>query len=485
MSRKKDIFIALFFLFFTSNGFAQKTYIPWNHGKLKVSEEGRYLMQEDGTPFFWLGETGWLLPQRLDREEAEYYLEQCKNAGYNVVQVQTLNNVPSMNKYGQYSNIDGFNFKNINQKGVYGYWDHLDYIIRTAARKGIYIGMVCIWGTPVGKGDMDVKQAKAYGEFLAERYKNDPNIIWMIGGDIRGDVKTDVWESLANTIKSIDKNHLMTFHPRGRTTSATWFNNASWLDFNMFQSGHRRYGQRNGDGDYPIQENTEEDNWRFVERSLATSPMKPVLDGEPIYEDIPQGLHDPNETRWKDFDVRRYAYWSVFAGSFGHTYGHNSIMQFVRPGVGAAYGATTPWYDALKAPGYNQMKYIKNLVLTFPYFQRIPDQSIIAGANGERYDRAIATRGNDYLLVYNYSGRPMQVDLSKISGAKKNVWWYNTKNGQLAYAGEFDSKVNTFQHDSGYLSGNDQVLIAVDSSEDYIEKNWVELPDAQSKYIKK
>lgn len=160
-------------------------------------------------------------------------------------------------------------------------------------------------------------------------------------------------------------------------------------------------------------------------------------------------------------------------------------MQFVRPGVGAAYGATTPWYDALKAPGYNQMKYIKNLVLTFPYFQRIPDQSIIAGANGERYDRAIATRGNDYLLVYNYSGRPMQVDLSKISGAKKNVWWYNTKNGQLAYAGEFDSKVNTFQHDSGYLSGNDQVLIAVDSSEDYIEKNWVELPDAQSKYIKK
>jgi hypothetical protein len=26
--------------------------------------------------------------------------------------------------------------------------------------------------------------------------------------------------------------------------------------------------------------------------------------------------------------VRRYAYWSVFAGSCGHTYGHNAIMQF-------------------------------------------------------------------------------------------------------------------------------------------------------------
>ena len=130
----------------------QKTYIPWSNGKLVVSEEGRYLKHENGTPFFWLGETGWLLPERLNRDEAEYYLEQCKRRGYNVIQVQTLNNVPSMNIYGQYSMTDGYNFKNINQKGVYGYWDHMDYIIRTAAKKGLYIGMVCIWGSPVSHG---------------------------------------------------------------------------------------------------------------------------------------------------------------------------------------------------------------------------------------------------------------------------------------------------------------------------------------------
>ena len=140
---------------------------------------------------------------------------------------------------------------------------------------------------------MNEKEAVAYGKFLAERYKDEPNIIWMIGGDIRGDNKTEVWDALANSIRSIDKGHLMTFHPRGRTTSATWFNDREWLDFNMFQSGHRRYGQRNGDGDYPIEENTEEDNWRFVEASQAKTPLKPVIDDEPIYEDIPQGLHDP------------------------------------------------------------------------------------------------------------------------------------------------------------------------------------------------
>ena len=64
-------------------------------------------------------------------------------------------------------------------------------------------------------------------------------------------------------------------------------------------------GQRNGEGDYTIKENTEEDNWRYVETSQAMRPLKPVLDGEPSYEDIPQGLHHLDEPRWKDYDIRR------------------------------------------------------------------------------------------------------------------------------------------------------------------------------------
>lgn len=454
----------------------QKTYIPWSNGKLVVSEEGRYLKHENGIPFFWLGETGWLLPERLNRDEAEYYLEQCKRRGYNVIQVQTLNNVPSMNIYGQYSMTDGYNFKNINQKGVYGYWDHMDYIIRTAAKKGLYIGMVCIWGSPVSHGEMNVDQAKAYGKFLAERYKDEPNIIWFIGGDIRGDVKTAEWEALATSIKAIDKNHLMTFHPRGRTTSATWFNNAPWLDFNMFQSGHRRYDQVRGDGDDRAEASKAEDNWRYVEAGLAMKPRKPIFDAEPSYEEIPQGLHDPSQPWWKAPDVRRYAYWSVFAGAFGHTYGHNSIMQMLKPANVGGYGATKTWYEGMKDPGFNQMQYLKNLMLTFPFFERVPDQSIIAGENGTRYDRLIATRGNDYLLVYNYTNRPMEIDLTKISGKKKNAWWYDVTDGSLEYIGEFDSKVTPFKYDGGHGAGNDRVLIAVDASKDYVGKDWKSIP---------
>ncbi|WP_303643929.1 DUF4038 domain-containing protein, partial [uncultured Duncaniella sp.] len=145
---------------------------PWNNGKLRVSDNGTYLQHENGKPFFWMGETGWLLPERLDRAEASYYLNGCREAGFNVVQVQTINGVPAINFYGQLSNPDGWDFSEINKKGVYGYWDHMDYIISQAEKNGIYIAMVPIWGGLVKAGLMSVDDAASYGRFLAERYKD-------------------------------------------------------------------------------------------------------------------------------------------------------------------------------------------------------------------------------------------------------------------------------------------------------------------------
>ncbi len=282
---------------------AAKVYKPWSNGKLKVSENNRYIVHENGKPFFWLGNTAWLLPERLNRDEVEFFLEKDRLAGYNVEQIQVLNAIPTFNIYGHAANNAEFDFSKVSQPGVYGYWEHLDYIVDVAAQNGIYIAMDCIWGSMINQ--MDVKKAQSLGRFLAERYKDKPNIIWMIGGDIKGDKSPEVWDAMARAIKKIDNNHIMTFHPRGRTTSAWWFNDREWLDFNMFQSGHRRYGQRKGDGDYTIKDNTEEDNWRYVDMSFEKNPIKPTIDGEPSYEDIPQGLHDFNEARWMDYDVRR------------------------------------------------------------------------------------------------------------------------------------------------------------------------------------
>ena len=117
--KKLSLFICLF-IAAMSGIYAQdpvkKVYKPWDNGKLRVSDNGTYLQHENGTPFFWMGETGWLLPERLDRSEASYYLNGCREAGYNVVQVQTINGVPAINFYGQLSNPDGWDFSEINKK---------------------------------------------------------------------------------------------------------------------------------------------------------------------------------------------------------------------------------------------------------------------------------------------------------------------------------------------------------------------------------
>ena len=454
---------------------------PWDKGALRVSPNNRFLQFDNGEPFFLLGETAWLMPERLNRDEVLFYLQTCHEAEYNMVQMQVMNDVPSYNIYGQRSLTVG-------KTGIWqmeeAYWQHIDYIIEQAARNDIYVGMVCIWGGLVKAGKMDVQQAKAYGTFLAKRYKDCPNIIWIIGGDIQGDVKPDVWEALATSIKAIDKTHLMTFHPRGRTTSAHWWSKASWIDFHAFQSGHRKYGQRMGTKDYPIPDNTEEDNWMYVDSVWTYQPQKPVIDDEPIYEEIPKGLHEVTEGYWHDSDVRRYAYWSVFAGSCGHTYGHNAIMQFYRPGYPPAYHCTKPWTEALHDPGFNQMKYLKRLMLALPYFERVPDQSIVID-NGTQYDRLAATRGTDYLLVYNYTSRDMKIDLRKISGKRKMVWWMSARTGQLTSLGEYDNKVVTFRpHPQPGIPIDDGILIAIDATK-YKSGVWppVSAQEQAMKYV--
>ncbi|MCB2377319.1 glycoside hydrolase family 140 protein [Hymenobacter sp. BT635] len=433
-------------------------------GKLKVSANGRYLQTEAGQPFFWLGDTGWLLFNKLKREEAETYLEDRRKKGFNVIQVMVLHQVPSVNVYGDSALVRGNVARPLTTPGnaatdaaQYDFWDHVDYIVDLAAKKGLYMGLVPVWGTNVKAGKVNQQQAKTYATFLAERYKNRPNIIWLNGGDIAGSDSLKVWHTIGSTLKSLDPNHLVTYHPRGRTQSSDWFHNASWLDFHMYQSGHRRYEQ---DTSRNEKKHFGEDNWRYQLVDNTLKPLKPSLDGEPSYEGIPQGLHDIKQPRWTDADVRRYGYWSVFAGAFGYTYGQNSVMQMHSAfDKGSAYGSKELWSEALNAPGASQMVHLRNLMLSRRFFERVPDQSLIAGEVGEKYDRLFATRGNSYAFIYTYTGRNIKVNMGKIQSTEVQAAWYNPRDGKITVIGKFpNTGVREFNPPGEPKNGNDWVL---------------------------
>jgi hypothetical protein len=272
-----------------------------------------------------------------------------------------------------------------------------------------------------------------------------------------GSDSTKVWNFIGETLDSIDKNHLITFHPRGRTISSIWFQNEKWLKLNMFQSGHRTYAQ-----DAATNElfRFGEDNWKYVNLVYNKTPIKPVLDGEPSYEGIPYGLHDTTLPRWKAKDVRRYAYWSVFAGAAGFTYGDNSVIQMHKPGdKTSVYGAKKYWYEAINDPGASQMIWLKKLMLSKPYFDRVPDEGLIAD-QGEKYDYIAATRGEDYAFFYDYTGRKFKVNMGKIAGAEVKATWYCPTDGTKKVIGIIvNNRVKNFDPPGKEKDGNDWVLI--------------------------
>lgn len=430
---------------------------------LKISPNKRFFQTADGKPFFWLGDTGWLLFIKCTREEALQYLDDRKQKGFNVVQAMLIHDINlGVNAYGDSSvyNKDvslprttpGSSFQNEKE---YDFWDHVDYIINEAAKRGIYMALVPVWGGNIKH--VNEAQAKSYATFLADRYKNSSNIIWLNGGDIKGSDGLNEWKMIGNTINSIDKNHLITFHPRGRNSSSTWFHNESWLDFNMFQSGHRSYAQDTSSGETL---HYGEDNWRYVDVDYQLKPTKPTFDGEPSYEDIPYGLHRADQPYWQDYEIRRYAYWSVFAGGCGFTYGHNSVMQFYTPGdSGISFFPRIKWQDGLKAPGAGQMQYLKKLMLSKSYFDRVPDQSLIVD-NGERYDKVIATRGKDYAMFYVYNGREFKVKINRQKFCPGRASWFNPRNGEIKAINDYKVKtINEFDPPGGKENGNDWVLI--------------------------
>lgn len=422
---------------------------------LKVSDNGRFLQTADGKPFFWLGDTAWLLFQRLNREETLRYLDNRKSKGFNVVQVMVLHAANDTTAGGAEALIDGDPGKP--KPGAY--WDHVDWVIDRAMERGIFLGMVCAWGSVVNSGKLNMENVEAYTLFLVQRYRSKPNIVWITGGDTRGDRHADVWRTMGGLIRKLDSRHLITYHPFGRTQSSTWFHNEPWLDFNMFQSGHRRYDQDDTPGAKG------EDSWRYVQEDYARTPVKPTLDGEPSYENLPQGLHNPKEPYWTDKDVRRYAWWSVFAGAFGHTYGENAIIQMYQPGRKGAYGVRTYWNEVLDAPGAGQMHLLKDLMLSRPYFDRIPDQSL-AVDSGSRYDYIAATRGKSYAMLYTWTGRTFKVKMGVISGKNVRCAWYDPRTGETRAVGTFaNTGIREFDPPGEPAPGNDWALLIDDAKE--------------------
>lgn len=434
---------------------------------LKVSDNKRFLVTADGQPFFWLGDTAWELFHRLNREEAERYLSNRAERRFTVVQAVVLAELDGLNDPNPYGHTPLRN-NNPTQPNE-DYFAHVDWIVTRANALGLYVGMLPTWGDKwnrakwgVGPEIFTPENARAYGEWLGRRYRN-AGIIWIVGGDrpIEVDSHRAITRAMAEGLRAGDGGaHLITYHPPGGNGSSTWFHDEAWLDFNMRQNGHvteftGRYDQTRADYD--------------------RTPTKPVIDGEPIYEDHPVSFDAKKLGHSVAADVRRPLYWNLFTGAFGHTYGHHSVWQMWTPTRKPINNPLMPWFDAIDQPGAAQMQHGRALMESRPFLTRIPDPDIVVTSTvptsvpgAGRYQFA-ATRdsGGSYAMVYAPVGRMFSVRMSTISGPKVRAWWFDPRSGKASDAGTF---ANTGEREftppaKGELL--DWVLVLDDASKNY------------------
>ncbi|MBA2562705.1 MAG: glycoside hydrolase family 140 protein [Chitinophagaceae bacterium] len=429
--------------------------------QFKISANKRYLLKDD-KPFFWLGDTAWELFHRLDREQADQYLKRRAEQGFTVIQAVALAEFDGLHAPNAYGDLPLENDDPAKPREAY--FKHVDHIIDQANKYGLTIGFLPTWGDKLwkstwGKGPeiFTPVNAKNYGKWLGNRYRDRQNIIWIIGGDRnpQNAMHENVWRQMAEGIEEgVGGNDkaLISFHPQpNELGSAQWFHKDGWLDFNMFQNGHCRDGAI----------------YDKIQTVYNMIPVKPVMDAEPIYEDHPVCFNAKDLGTSAPYDVRKYAYLDLFAGAHGHTYGCHDIWQFYSADKEAVNNPHVYWQQALELPGANQMKFIRNLMESRPLLDRVPDQSILLENNLSASGRIQATRGKDYLFVYTAAGKAFTIALGKISGKLLKGFWFDPKTGNTTAIESFENRgTKKFTPPtSGY--GNDWVLVLDDDSKNY------------------
>jgi hypothetical protein len=313
------------------------------------------------------------------------------------------------------------------------YFETVDLAVRVAREKSLILVIMPLGGCSGAfihqKKIITPAVARGYGQWLGNRYKDEPNILWANGADLLPWEYENIYRELAAGLQTGDNgNHLISLHPGGRPgISSSYFHQEGWLSANIIQTW----------SDYwAIHPLVNEDYWRL--------PAKPVILAEGAYE---AGTEYPTAPI-TPLIVRKQAYWAYLAGGF-HSYGHNDMWR-----------KNPTWQASLDAPGAKQMTILKNLFTSFKWWNLIPDQSIFSNGAGssKSLNAAACSCDGELIIAYLSSPAPVCLELGKLTASPSaQARWFDPQSGQDHLIGVFPTTTSqTFNPPDG---SEDQVLI--------------------------
>jgi hypothetical protein len=422
--------------------------------KLKVSANGRYFTDQDGKPFFYLGDTAWLIFQRLDHKEVDDYLKNRASKGFTVLQAYVLRGLDVRHPDGPISLLGEKPLIDRDPtKPNEAFFKNVDFVINRANELGLVMGLVVSKSWHVNKHPekvFDVKNAYTFGKFLGQRYK-DNAVLWYVGGDSSPGEDREIWLAMVKGLKDgSEGKQLISYHGGGHTSSSQWFHKEDWLDFNSIQSGHL-WGDKTYD---------------FIVKDYGLTPAKPTVDMEPPYENHPTG----KTPRIDSHQVRKSAYWAMLAGAAGHGYGALDLFHLYKDSDGPfPRNGFQPWRKAIAYEGSRQVGFMRRLFELRPWYKLVPDQSVIASGQGEGEEHIMAARAEDgsFLLAYLPHGGAVGIHMDKLTGKSNKARWFDPRKGTWQEIGSYP---NTGTHEFAAPSKGDQadwVLVLDDAEKGY------------------
>lgn len=378
---------------------------------LSIHADGHYFLDKNGQPFFWLADTAWPLFSQYSLEEAERYLRRRAEQGFNVVKgvlawpLGTFyeQEIPQPNYLGELPWLDN-NPATPNAK----YFDHVEHLLKVALEHDLILNMLPVWGYHVNEAHLfTVETSRGYGQWLGERFKQFPNIIWALGGDRNPVGYEEIYRAMAHGLEAGHGGvHLMSFHPPGGQSSARFFHNDDWLDFNMIQTWGELYRV-----------------YSTVITDVVRTPPKPVIMDEGAYEAGPEYPLGPVTPLL----ARRQAWWALMAGGY-YTYGHNDSWR-----------VETGWIESLESPGAAQMGVFKSIATSRDWWDMKPCPCLIAegASSGKTINVAIRTQDCRSAFVYLSTQCYALISVGEIATQEVRVTWANPQNGEQVDAGIF------------------------------------------------
>jgi len=393
----------------------------------------RHLIDSDGKPFLTHGDTAWSLEDQLTREEAEQYLDVRRAQGFNTILFQVMEHEfsrdPPKNVFGEEPFLLRGDFSTPNE----AYFSHLDFIIAMAAEKGMLVMLTPAY-MGYGGGSQGWYQEmlasgptklRAYGQYLARRFKAHDNLLWVHGGDFNPPERV-LMRAIVDGIQSVDQRWLHTFHgERGTAALDALGMSESWLSLNSIYT-----------------------DLTTVAASALEQYQASII---PFF--LIESRYESESVDAKS--IRVQAYQATLLGAAGHVTGNDAIWKF-----------SSGWQEALHSRGATTLRHLRTLLESSAWWTLVPDisGSLVTSGVGSEDDRAAASMSADgnLALVYLPSNRTITVNLMLFDGSGVTACWYDPASGTYSTVSgsPFRKAITTFAPPMHNASGDsDWVLV--------------------------